>query len=358
MFVMCLDDESPETAAERFTHFVLNGQERAFSNRWLDKPLQIAVTADGHSAETYEHSKLDGLDSRAFHSHLVQAVLSSESNIATNVATSDSKYAVVRHFWKPSPAASQRVEHVWAQCRSYGPLDYQTYDATGLGLESARVYRTQPNAAAHLTVLLALYLVDGEVRPAWEKVSLGAFHRGRVEWVQTMSQAAQAFVEAAAAGVETSESRAFTAQLLRQALSAHSRALVTASRGYGTVGPLYALRAAALSKQQDLPDLFKTEAWNATRRGGPGQDVKLGFMRMASDDDGEGAMEKRDHGVVQDEEAGFLVNGERGVYIHCNVWEKHARFAVSGRPAYVAQLRQTMDQAVNIVTGLLEFNSA
>lgn len=358
MFVMCLDDASPETPAERFTHFVLNGSERAFSNRWLDKPLQIAVTANGRSAETYEHSKLDGLDSRALHSHLVQAVLSSEWNIITNSSTTHSKYAVVQHFWKPSHAASQRVEHVWTQCRSYGPLDYQTYNATELGLKSARVYRMQPNAAAHLTVLLALYLVDGQVRPAWEKVSLGAFHRGRVEWVQTMSEAAQAFVEAAAGDVETTESKASTAQLLRQAMSAHSRALITASRGYGTVGPLYALRAAALNKQQGMPELFETEAWNATRRGGPGQDVKLGFMRMASDEDGQNAMAKRDHDIVQDEEAGFLVNGERGVYIHCNVWEKHARFAVSGRPSYVARVCQTMDQAVNIVISLLKFNSA
>ncbi|KID71992.1 polyketide synthase, partial [Metarhizium brunneum ARSEF 3297] len=287
-FVMCLDDESPTNSGERYTQFMINGAHRPFANRWLDKTLQFAVTANGISAEIYEHSKLDGIDTNRLHAHIARAILAHPPSETADISSVSPPYAVQQLMWEPSSATLQRIEHVRAQCQVYGPLDHQVLDVASLGFRSLRGFRLQPNATAHLTVLLALYLVDGEIRPAWEKVSLGTFARGRVEWVQTVSPATRAFVEAAAASYTDSNNRTRVRALLHQATSTHSRAVVAAGRGLGAVRALYALRGAAQEQDKELPELFRTHSWDATRRGGPGQDVKLGFMRLAPNDDANG----------------------------------------------------------------------
>ncbi|KAI0388909.1 polyketide synthase [Xylariaceae sp. FL0594] len=344
-FVLCLDDESPSTAGERYTQFLLNGAERPFANRWLDKTLQLIVTANGLSGETYEHTKLDGLDARGLHSHLCQAVLSHTGHNSTP-PTETKPYHVLKHKWSRSRSVSERISHVMAQRRSYGPLEYATVDIPRLGLDSLRGTRSPPNATAHMAVLLGLSIVDGEIRPAWEKVTQGTFARGRVEWVQTMTSAARNFVTAATTGEEDARGEQLR-KLLDEATSSHSRLIAAASRGRGAVGPLYALRAvaaAALSGEEvNMPELFQTRAWDATRRGGPGQDVKIGFMRF---DDGQ-------H-TAAEAEAGFLVPGDRGVYVHCNVQETHARFSVSGKTAYVVRVCEALRRAAEMVAAVLE----
>ncbi|KAI0436308.1 polyketide synthase [Xylaria telfairii] len=343
-FVICLDDESPTSSGERYTQFLLNGKNRPFANRWLDKTLQFIVTANGLSAETYEHTKLDGLDARTLHAHISRALVESADTAKPMPSPSHPfTYPVQEHVWNPPSAVVERIGDVIDNCRTYGPLDYQVVEIPDFGLSVLRSSRSPPNATAHLTVLLAMYYVDGEIRPAWEKVSLGTFTGGRVEWVQTVSPSARAFVEAAATD-PTSRTRCRA--LLSEAAAAHSRTLAAASRGHAAVGPLYALRGVA---QEPLPALFSSHAWEATRRGGPGQDLKIGFMRF-SGDDGVGSEED---GGSDFAEAGFLVSGERGVYVHCNVRGKSVRFAVSGKPTYVAKVCESLRRAAGVVLDLL-----
>ncbi|TGJ82436.1 hypothetical protein E0Z10_g6319 [Xylaria hypoxylon] len=354
-FVLCLDDEAPTSPGERYTYFLLNSQDRPFSNRWLDKTFQLAISANGLSAETYEHTKLDGLDARALHAHLCQAVLSQQSIESMGSDTAPrhtASYPVKEHVWKTSGLVTARIEHVWNMCRSYGPLDYRILDTSSLGLASLRGTRSPPNATAHVTILLALYLVNREIRAAWEKVTLGTFARGRVEWVQTVSPTVRDFITAAASD---SHDKALVRTLLDSATSAHSRNIATASRGHGVVGHLYAIRGAVKERQgAQLPKLFITRAWNATRRGGPGQDTKIGFMRFSpADQGGESIAAGGATAAFHRGEAGFLVPGDRGIYIHCNVHESCASFSLSGKPEYVTKVCESLEQAVRIIKGLL-----
>lgn len=261
---MCLDDEEPTDAGQRYTQFLLNGNRRPFSNRWLDKTLQFVVTANGLSAETYEHTKLDGLDARALHRHVLRDLYAQTADGPSDKLVNGSICTVHRHTWNVSPAIANQIEHVSLQCQAYGPLDHQPFDAPMLGLASLRGSRLPPNATAHLTVLLALYLEDGEIRPAWEKVSLGTFARGRVDFVQTVTLAARAFLEAAAsASAHTTSCQEDLEQVrsrLREATAVHSRTIAGASHGRGAVGPLYALRGVAMERGLELPSLFRTRA--------------------------------------------------------------------------------------------------
>ncbi|KAI1494570.1 polyketide synthase [Biscogniauxia mediterranea] len=338
-FVVCLDDESPSTAGERHVQFLLNGESRPFANRWLDKPVQFAVTANGLSAGIYEHSKLDGMDVRTLHAHLTRELFAQPAAAPAAGATA---YPVRGFAWKPGAAALERIEHVRQRCAAaYGPIDHRYVDASGLGLDFLHGRGAAPNAAAHLTALLALYLVDGAVRPAWEIASLATFARGRLDWVQTVTPAVRAFVEAAATAEDSKKTH--LRSLFDAAAVAHSRAIASAARGHGYVNHLYALRGQC-SKETEAPvGLFQTAAWEATRRGGTGQDLKIGFM---PDDDPENPHVRWDEG-------GFLMEGERGVYVHCGVRESHASFAVSARPGYAVAVCEALRRAADTVAAVL-----
>lgn len=152
---------------------------------------------------------------------------------------------------------------------------------TSLGRAFLRGRGISPNAAAHLVLILALFLVDGIVRLAWEIVSLAGFTGGRIDWVQTVSPAVRVFVEAAAAAME-GDDKALTGDgsvqfqvrsLFREAARLHSKAVTLAAQGGGYVNHLYALcgiASGAADGDKDLPALFRTSAWEATRRGGIG----------------------------------------------------------------------------------------
>ncbi|KAI5925744.1 polyketide synthase [Camillea tinctor] len=342
-FVICLDDESPSTAGERHMQFLLNGESHPFANRWLDKPVQFAVTANGLSAGIYEHSKIDGMDVRTLHAHLTRELFAQAPAADPSPSAS---YPVRRFSWKPSAAALARIAHVQRQCgTAYGPIDHRYVDAEGLGLDFLHGRGAAPNAAAHLTALLALYLVDGAVRPAWEIASLATFARGRLDWVQTVTPAVRAFVEAAA---QNTDDKTRLRGLFDAAALAHSRAIASAARGHGYVNHLYALRgqsrpSATSSSSAEPVGLFRTPAWEVTRRGGSGQDLKIGFM---PDDD-----PANPH--VRWDEGGFLMEGERGVYVHCGVRSRRASFAVSARPAYAAAVCEALRRAAETVAKVL-----
>ena len=353
-FVVCLDDEAPVTGGERHMQFLLNGQDARLSNRWLDKPFQLAVTANGFSAEVYEHTKLDGMDVRSLHRHLIDSLfLHGERDIPLGLLDSETTAYPIREFrWKIDEKAVQHITRIQLRGLSYGIIDHRIIRREGLGFNFLRDQRAPPNATAHLSVLLAVYLVDREVRPAWEVTSLASFSRGRVEWVQTVIPALRLFVETAAPAAVTgdslrdSDTRKKLRALFDAAAIAHTRLMSTAVRGRGYVKQMYAILGAldSLSNsavETELPPLFRTHAWDATRRGGPDQGLKIGFMA----NDGE-------HGDEWDE-GGFLMNGDRGVYVHCAVEKHGAKFSVSARAEYAARVCEALGIATDFIHSLL-----
>ena len=345
-FVMCLDDEAPSNASERHMQFLLNGRHNPFTNRWLDKPVQFAVAANGLSSGIYEHSKVDGMDVRGLHRHVTHAIF---AHSAKDLDSTASPYPFHEHVWKPALSITQRVEHVRAQCSSYGIIDHQYVDVYNFGVNYLRQNRVPPKATAHLAVLLAMYLVDGTTRPAWEIVSLATLAHGRLDWLQTVSPPVRDFVLAAAAALSgnSPDQRNRARSLLATAAAAHSAAISAGARGKGYVNHMYALLGLASTDADadSLPAIFRTRAWDATRRGGPGQDLKIGFMPATDDPE--------DRGVVSWDEGGFLMEGERGVYVHCDVGEDRMRFAVSARPEYAAAVCNALRRATATISSLL-----
>ncbi|VUC29994.1 unnamed protein product [Clonostachys rosea] len=339
-FVICLDDEAPTTAGERHMQFLLNGTTHHMENRWTDKPFQLAVTANGISAGIYDHSKIDGLDGRAMHRHITRSLFGFPSSELESLAVNVSSYPVREVTWSLTPVIMHDIERAQQRCKtSYHALDYQTFHASNLNPTKLRSHRISPNATAYLTTALATYLVDGKIRPSWEVVSQAQYARGRIEWVQTVTPAVRNFIEAAAANCATRDS-------FNTAASSYSQAISTAAAGQGFVNHLYAL-CMALEPGEDIPKIFDTYAWQATRRGGPEQGLKTGFM--PEDDD---EHEERLYGWQWDA-GSFLVTGERNAYVHCDVLSDNISFNISGHAEYTAVVHEALKQASEIVSSIL-----
>ncbi|KUI71345.1 Lovastatin diketide synthase LovF [Cytospora mali] len=360
-FVLCLDDESPRTAGERHMQFLLQGcnGHQAFSNRWQDKSMQFAVTANGLAAGLYEHAKLDALHVRKLHNDIIRDLFGFRADLSleTSNASSLSSCTIRELILEPNnPSISQRIAHIHTHAPSrYGNLDHHEIHARDLHRAFLHASQAPPNATAHLTVLLALYLVDGHPRPAWEVALPAAFHRGRPDFVQTVSPAVHAFVEAAGTSSPSpspSPTRHDLRTLFDAAANAHTQAISVASRGRGYTNHMYALWGVLSPEERAAADtvLFRTRAWLATKRGGPQQDLKIGFMPDEEEDDlGEGIPAE----VRWDREGGFLMDGERGVYVHCRVRNTGTSFAFTARPEYAAAIAEKLDVAAGIVALIL-----
>lgn len=132
-----------------------------------------------------------------------------------------------------------------------------------------------------------MYLADGHIRLAWEVALLAGFHRGRLELTQTASPAVRAFVETAGSPALSMVSES------KDVADISPFSISAAARGRGYVNQLYALLGALTPDEHgnpsDLPSLFRTRTWDATRRGGPDQDLKIGFNPDEDDADPEDA---------------------------------------------------------------------
>jgi hypothetical protein len=258
----------------------------------------------------------------------------------------------------------ERIQHLEASfCSSsspYGPIEHRLVKVQGLGRAFLRGRGASSNATAHICVILALFLVDGRFRAAWEPVSLAAFARGRRDYIQTVTPALREFVETITTTIDEhanlnavdGSALVRARSLFREAARVHSKTVAVASRGGGFVHHLYAMRGmltGAGYEQKDLPALFQTSAWHATKWIGTGQDLKIGFEPSEEDEDA-GSVERD---LYRWREAGFLMHGEDGILVQCDVAKNHADFSVSTHLGYADLVCNTIERAGNIIKYLL-----
>ncbi|KAI1418873.1 polyketide synthase [Xylaria sp. FL1777] len=354
VFVVCLDDESPESSAERHAQFLVNGYDRPMNNRWMDKPVQFAVTANGLSAAIFEHSKLDGMDVRRLQKHVTRALFTPLPNKNTlSEKPASMRYSLKKHTWMPSSSVLQRIGEMQQHLSGYyQPVDHQYVYAKELSIPMLRNHRAPPSATAHLASILAAYYADGLIRPAWEVASVAKFHRGRVDWMQTISTPVREFLEAVGRGPISAKdgNKAHydiheLRELFSKAATSYTRSMASTTRGHGFVRQMYALLAVMTPEERAAAahSVFGTRAWEATRRGGPQQDLKVGFMPESDDDNPDADWD----------EGGFLVEGERAVYVHCGIRDEFMKFSISAPLAYMQEFLPALQWATKFISDLL-----
>ncbi|KAI1329841.1 polyketide synthase [Xylariaceae sp. FL0255] len=373
-FIICLDEEAPQTASERHTQFINNGPQRPFSNRWLDKAVEFSITDNGLSAGIFEHSKLDGLDARHLHRHVVKALMSSGpgDNVVDDgrvkLGSTLTSYPVQELTWTYGDEVKQRIAHLEQYFSSssspYGPIGYHHVRIQGLGQAFMRGEGVSANATAHITALTALFFVHGRISPAWEPVSLARFARGRRDWIQTVTPAMREFIEMIGTVVASSRDdpnkdkidtsiRVKALSLFREAARLHSKMVAVSSQGGGFTQQMYAilgaLTAADGSGSKELPALFHTKAWRETKV----RNINLGFEPSEEDDEGmRDGVAKKGHSVYRWKEGGFLVDRDEGIFVLCDVAEDHTGFSVSGRPDYANAVAKGIVEAADVIKSM------
>ncbi|KLP06747.1 Uncharacterized protein Y057_11423 [Fusarium fujikuroi] len=263
VFVMCLDDNSPATRADR----VRFGYIGDSFNRWHDKCTQIIVTANGRSATIFEHSMIDLMTVSQLSQRLQNAIATfnprkptpSNGGITVDpaslkeiplVTTDDinNRIESLRHGYLAVTSAKQYVPHL---IKSFGK--------TTLLSHSAPI-----KATVDLTIQLASRLYFGHLPASWETVSTAHFHLGRPEIVQVDWKSVMDFCDAAIDDtVPRSEARTKLVQAARKC---------NAQIAKGTEGLNYFRLMDVIEvmfqdqKEEEVPELFSDPVW---KRGYP-----------------------------------------------------------------------------------------
>ncbi|KAF4341752.1 polyketide synthase [Fusarium beomiforme] len=264
VFVLCLDDNSPVTRAER-VHFGYIGDS---FNRWHDKCTQIIVTANGRSASIFEHSMIDLMTVSQLSQRLQNAINSLEPrNCAAKngslaaldpanlkeiplVTTEDidSRIKTLRQDYLAITSTKQYVPHL---INSFGKRILLSHSAP-------------IKATVDLTIQLASRLYFGYLPASWETVSTAHFHLGRPEIVQVVLKSVMYFCDAALDdAVPRSEARARLIQAARECNAQIAKG--TEGRNYFRLMDVIEVMSQD-QKDEETPELFSDPVW---KRGYP-----------------------------------------------------------------------------------------
>ncbi|KAL8705707.1 MAG: hypothetical protein Q9201_001182 [Fulgogasparrea decipioides] len=263
-FVICLSDAAPETPSERCNTFFLGKP----NNRWSDKNLQFVVCANGSSALIGEHSMLDGLSVRKLQQAVTAAILDNDkiteatALLAVDAEVALEKFPVEELTLVPDSASEQRISHIEEGFdKGFAPIELVHHEVCTFGNVFLRQYGCSPKSGYQLVIQLACLLYYGYQPPSWETVSTARFHKGRVDWIQTVTPSVSEFCSSV---LDSTVSRVECRNLFFNAAVAHTNQVNKIARGHGFKAHLHALRE-MVDDQEPIPKLFRDPAWEATR---------------------------------------------------------------------------------------------
>ncbi|KAK2681923.1 hypothetical protein RAB80_003716 [Fusarium oxysporum f. sp. vasinfectum] len=263
VFVMCLDDNSPITRADR----VRSGYIGDSFNRWHDKCTQIIVTANGRSATIFEHSMIDLMTVSQLSQRLQNAITTLDPG---NAAASDGTIPVDPASLKEIPLVTTedidgRIETLRqdylaiTSTKQYVPHLINSFGKTLFLSHSAPI-----KATVDLTIQLASRLYFGYLPASWETVSTAHFHLGRPEIVQVVLKSVMDFCDAALDdAVPRSEARARLLQAARECNAQIAKG--TEGRNYFRLMDVIEVMSQD-QKDEEMPELFSDPVW---KRGYP-----------------------------------------------------------------------------------------
>ncbi|RBA09650.1 hypothetical protein FPRO05_05586 [Fusarium proliferatum] len=333
VFVMCLDDNSPVTRADR----VRFGYIGDSFNRWHDKCTQIIVTANGRSATIFEHSMIDLMTVSQLSQRLQNAIdtfdprksTPSNGSIAVDPASLEeiplwitddinNRIESLRHDYLAVTSAKQYVPHL---IKSFGK--------TTLLSHSAPI-----KATVDLTIQLASRLYFGHLPASWETVSTAHFHLGRPEIVQVVRKSVMDFCDAALDDtVPRSDARTKLVQAARECNAQITKG--TEGRNYFRLMDVIEVMSQD-QKEEKVPELFSDPVW---KRGYP----KLIMQTM---------VEKK-----LAEDPGFTMPHPESVWMNYTVFDDSIEVCFVGPEKSAERFRAALDRAAEIVKNIISERS-
>ncbi|TAQ84788.1 hypothetical protein B7494_g6896 [Chlorociboria aeruginascens] len=307
-FVVCLEDDSPTTSAERARQFLLGDP----NNRWSDKSVQFIVCANGQSAYIADHSMIDGSIMNGINEAITTAILEYKPQLEQGrpdveelIFNTDGLESHVTRIHKMYLASITGIETL-----------HFTYSDFGGKFFSA--YRCPPKTGFQLIIQLAAYQHFGYQVAAWETASLRSFYRGRVEMTQTVVPAIAVFNSSSNSQLPDRK------KLLLEAAKAHANLVTSASRGRGYDRHLTSLKF-VLEDGESLPAFFSNPVYERTRP-----------RKLITDCSN-----------TPNPEVGIALRDPDGLWIHYEVEDYFARFSVVGTEGRLNNFRKCFDTAAN-----------
>ncbi|KAI8625190.1 Choline/Carnitine o-acyltransferase-domain-containing protein [Xylariaceae sp. FL1651] len=262
LFIVYLEDASPNTAAERTGVFLLDDN----SNRWLDKTMGLIVCANGVAAAFLEHTMVDGTTfeglARALadyeedqHEHEYQPRIRTNDSSTIDRSPSFTYLPFTMPTSLADRIATLRAEHLAA----HDGYELANYDLTSYGTRWLREQHLPPKSVIQVLVQLAVRLVLGTNPSAVDVVSQRPFQGGRTDMIYTSIPEMTAFCEAAVAAAATDiqdQDQDILIPLFKEAVRAHAKLLALAQRGKSWRWHLAALRETLRGDEEQLPELY------------------------------------------------------------------------------------------------------
>ena len=297
LFVVCMDDSSPEDAAELSnnmlcgTYKLLEGvQVGTCTNRWYDK-LQIIVCANGAAGINFEHTGVDGHTVLRFaadvYTELIMRFAKSINSATKSLfKASTSPYAkgggkkganteemdaeLVQEIERAT--APKKLEwtltHKLRDGIKYGETrisdlicqnECEVLEFDAFGKNFITRHKFSPDAFVQMAFQAAYYQLYGRSETTYEPAMTKAFLHGRTEAIRTAQPHSQKFVETFVSSEAKVETKL---DALRKACEGHAKLSKACATGQGHDRHLYALLALFKKQQAEsggkeaVPEIF------------------------------------------------------------------------------------------------------
>lgn len=201
LFVLSLDDGSPETSEER----ARDGYVGDGANRWFDKTLQLFVSGNGRSGLIIEHGADDGINPARLSERIAKAIDdysdgdAAPHGLVNGDGPTDSNIHLEEVVLETTSEDKTHIELLrgrFLENTSRG--SYAVENLTEFGIDFLLQANMPVKQIVDLTFQLGVHLLVGRNLPTWESVSVAHFHKGRTEVIQRAPPAVAAFCAAAA----------------------------------------------------------------------------------------------------------------------------------------------------------------
>ncbi|CDO69773.1 hypothetical protein BN946_scf184766.g18 [Trametes cinnabarina] len=265
-FVLCLDTESAPTLVDHsrvLWHGAVDTQSGSarprlgLRNRWMDKPCQFVVLADGKAGFVGEHSVMDGTPTVALCDHVLDLIASPDFASSSPSSASSSASPPQPLDWHVSAETQQAIEAATDAATALVTSQALNVVRTPYGKAAIKTFGVSPDSWTQMIVQLAyarLLRSLGQRRQGgtYEAASVRKFLKGRTEAIRVVSAQSDAWVQSMD---DASADVARRLELFKEAVKAHGAYARAAGNGQGIDRHLLGLRLLVKEGEQ-MPAMF------------------------------------------------------------------------------------------------------
>lgn len=255
LFVVCLDDMSPNTLAECSDRLLFGDG----SNRWHDK-FQLVVFNNGKAGNVFEHSVIDGHTTIGLWNFCCSHARDPRHPHNFHV---DTHMEPLVFDW--TPELKHDVEESKKRFHGFSStLDNQVLDYSSYGSEMVKQMKVSPDAYVQMAFQIAYYSLYGHPDSTYESANIKKFAGGRTECLRSVTSESLHLSKVWSDPLSPPASKI---SAFRSAAEKHVRRAADAKEGRGVDRHLFGLKQVALQKRQrvadyEIPAFFEDPAFS------------------------------------------------------------------------------------------------